>query len=286
VTKDAVEQAALLAARAEELRLEGRGAEAAAVCRQALDLHGDCLAAHLCLARVALPGEDFLGHLRRFHDWMHPRLYLEIGVDAGRTLGLARAPTRAIGVDPSPGAPADLDAETHLYAMESDVFFGTGVAEESLGSEPVDLAFIDGLHQFEQALRDFRNVERYAAAGSIILFHDCLPLDEATASRERRTGFWSGDVWKVIPCLKAVRPRLTVFVIATFPTGLGVLTDLDPSDRSLQDRWKEILELYRRLPFPSSRAEMEAVLEVVPNDPAVIEQRLRATAAGKALQRR
>ncbi len=44
-----------------------------------------------------------------------------------------------------------------------------------------------------------------------------------TASAQRRAGelrFHTGDVWKVVRCLREYRPDLDVFTIATAPTGL------------------------------------------------------------------
>ena len=125
--------------------------------------------------------------------------------------------------------------------MESDAFFASADAGARLGGAPVALAFVDGLHLFEQALRDFLHVERHAARGSVVLFHDCLPLDRATSARERRTGFWSGDVWKLLPILREHRPDLDAFVIPAYPTGLGVVTRLDPSSTRLDgERLEEI----------------------------------------------
>src|SRR5215831_10139014 len=141
-------------AEAERLLSAGRPAEAIATCREALALEPDCVPAHVCMARATLPGDDYLAYLRRFHEALRPGVYLEIGVDAGRTLSLARPPTRAIGVDPSAPAGRAFAAPTRLHSVESDVFFESGEAERELAGAPVDLAFVDGLHLFEQALRD------------------------------------------------------------------------------------------------------------------------------------
>ena len=45
--------------------------------------------------------------------------------------------------------------------MTSDDFFASHDLAQVLGGRPVDLAYIDGMHQFEFALRDFMNLERY-----------------------------------------------------------------------------------------------------------------------------
>ena len=42
-------------------------------------------------------------------------------------------------------------------------------------------AFIDGMHLFEFALRDFMNIERHANWWSVIVFDDMLP--RATSTR-------------------------------------------------------------------------------------------------------
>lgn len=94
---------------------------------------------------------------------------------------------------------------------------------------PIDLVFIDGLHLFEQVLRDIAAVEARCTAESVILVHDCLPIDAVTSSRERTTVVWSGDVWKAIPALRSARPDLRIKTLDVAPTGLGVITGLDPS---------------------------------------------------------
>jgi hypothetical protein len=261
------------AARAGELLAAGDAAAAAAACRRALAIDPDCLAAHVCLARARLPGDDYLAWLARFHAELSPRTYLEIGVDAGRTLSLARPPTLAVGVDPAPIAPRPFAASTLTFTMESDAFFASPEADAIFGAKPVSLAFVDGLHLFEQALKDFVHVERRASPGSVVLFHDCLPLDRATSSRSRTTGFWTGDVWKIVPILAHHRPDLDVFVIPTYPTGLGVVTRLDPSSTLLAERYEAIVGEYLPVEWDASVA-----LPLVANDGPAVLGRLRAAA--------
>jgi hypothetical protein len=268
-----------LVVEAQALLEAGKAGEAIEACRRALAIEPDCLAAHVCMARARLPGDDYLVHLRRFHETLRPRTYVEIGVDAGRTLSLARPPTLAFGVDPAQNEAPAFAAQTRLFAMESDAFFESGQAAEALGGLPIDLAFVDGLHLFEQVLRDFIHLERHAGRGSVVLFHDCLPLDRATASRVRRTGFWTGDVWKIAPILAAHRPDLTVFVIPAWPTGLGVVTGLDPASRALTNRFEQIVAEF--VPMEWSEETDGACLPLVANDgPAILARIGRVGRAG------
>jgi hypothetical protein len=260
------------AAHAGELLAAGRRDQAIAECRRALELEPDCLEAHVCLARAKRPGDDYLVWLRRFHELLRPSIYLEIGVDVGRTLRLARPPTLAIGVDPSPPPAATFAAETHLFGITSDEFFRSAAGTE-LGERPVDLAFVDGLHLFEQALKDFIHLERHAARGSVVLFHDCLPIDAPTASRERATGFWTGDVWKILPILAEHRPDLEVFVIPAYPTGLAVVTRMDPSSAVLEERFDSIVVGRRGAQWNEAA---EARVPAVPNDERSVLARLAA----------
>ncbi len=267
-------EAAAEAARAADRLAAGDAAGAIEACRRALELDSDCLAAHVTLARARLPGDDYLAWLARFHEALAPAVYLEIGVDAGRTLSLARPPTRVFGVDPSPVAPRAFAAPTRTFAMESDAFFSSPRADAALAGTPVGLAFVDGLHLFEQALRDFAHVEKRAARDSVVLFHDCLPLDRATSSRTRSTGFWTGDVWKIVPVLARHRPDLDVFVIPTYPTGLGVVTRLDPASTVLDERFDRIADAFTPVEWDEAAAQ---AMPLVANDAAPVLARLRTS---------
>jgi hypothetical protein len=260
------------AARASDLLAGGDAPGAIGACLRALALDPDCLPAHRTLARARLPGDDYLAWLARFHSALAPAVYLEIGVDAGRTLSLARPPTRALGIDPSPVAPRAFAAPTRTFAMESDAFFSSPRADAALAGAPVSLAFVDGLHLFEQALRDFRHVEKRAARDSVVLFHDCLPLDRATSSRTRKTAFWSGDVWKIVPVLARHRRDLEVFVIPAYPTGLAVVTRLDPASAVLDERFDAIVGEFTPREWDEAAARS---LPLVENDAETVLARLR-----------
>jgi len=255
--------AAEIAADARTLLEAGRSDEAISACLRALEVEPDCLDAHVCLARAKRPGDDYLVWLRRLHERLRPRTYLEIGVDAGRTLRLAQPPTRAIGVDPVAQQGTAFSAETRLFAMESDAFFASAEAARELSGRTIDLAFVDGLHLFEQALRDFMHIERRAERTSVVLFHDCLPLTRSTASRTRATGFWTGDVWKIVPILTAHRPDLDVFIIPAYPTGLAVVTRLDPASRALDERYASLVSRFREAEWDE---KTEAGAPIVTND--------------------
>ena len=80
----------------------------------------------------------------------------------GMSLRMAVSGTRCIGVDPNPILDRELP-DTRIFTLTSDEFFARHDLRDLLGG-PVALAFIDGLHLFEQVLRDFINVERHAGS--------------------------------------------------------------------------------------------------------------------------
>ncbi len=79
----------------------------------------------------------------------------------------------------------------------------------------MDLAFIDARHQFEFAMRDFGNLERYCSHDSVIVVHDCYPVDADSVDREPRSSRWSGDIWRLIGLLKKHRPDLKIYTVGT-----------------------------------------------------------------------
>jgi hypothetical protein len=138
---------------------------------------------------------------------------------------------------------------TTIFRQTSDEFFQRDDLDDVLENQPVDLAFVDGMHLFEFALRDIMHLERRAQPDTTILVHDCCPIDAESASRERKTSRWTGDVWKVILCLRDYRPDLRVTTLGAAPSGLGVIQGLDPSSRVLGDVYDEAVERYRDLNY-------------------------------------
>jgi tetratricopeptide (TPR) repeat protein len=253
-------------ARADCEKARGDTAAAAQSYRKAFELDPYLVEAHASLAGLIWPGPDYLAWLAHFHAIRCPRVYLEIGVATGRTLALARPPTCAIGIDPQAMIQAGFSTETHLYCETSNDFFGANRLNRLLGSAPVDFGFIDGLHLFEQALRDFIHLEARCAPGSLILLHDTIPLDERTQERVATTNFYTGDVWKIVPCLKLYRPDLRVATIAAAPTGLTAVSSLDPSSRVLAERYDEAVARFIDMPYAEAAADLRSLLNIVPND--------------------
>ncbi len=222
---------------------------------------------HVLAVEKEMLGDDYYAWLQLFHGWLKPARYIEIGLGHGRSLALAGPETTAIGIDPYQGFWDKLDyvcphGPATLFPLASDDFFGKYDLREVMAQDTFDLGFIDGLHLFEQALKDFINLERYARKESVILIHDCLPIAPIVAERDRCTGFWTGDVWRIIPCLKTFRPDLKIMTIPTKPSGLGVVTNLDSASTVLSDNYDDIVRYYLTLRCPESFDQRRMVCSV------------------------
>ena len=233
-----------------------------------VEQYPDYPGAQATLAALLMPGPSYRDVLRAIHAALRPETYLELGVAGGATLALATSARVAIGVDPVP-APLEqpLPAGARIVHETSETFFTTRRREDVFGADPVDLAFIDGLHLFETALRDFIETERWCAPGGTVILHDCVPLSAVTATRERRTRFWVGDTWKAAWSLARRRPDLRIRTILTPPSGLVVVRRLDPSSRTLADGFDALVSELRTQSYPLEPGRWPALLNVVPNTP-------------------
>jgi hypothetical protein len=182
----------------------------------------------------------YLDFLRALHEAIAPRTYLEIGIRHGDSLALARCP--AVGIDPEFELHAEVGPDVALFRESSDEYFERADPLKPLGGLPIDLAFIDGMHLAEFALRDFSGVERHARWTSVAVFDDILPRDAEEASRDRRTRAWTGDVFKLLGILERHRPDLICLRVGTEPTGLLLVLGLNPASRVLGDRYDRLVE--------------------------------------------
>ncbi len=201
-----------------------------------------------------LMGENYHVVLARLHSVLKPRTYFEIGCDTGESLSLARC--AAIAVDPSFRF-LNLDIvrsivnrpSLGLYQTTSDRFFVEYDISRILGA-PIDMAFLDGMHRCEFLLRDFINTERYCRRNSVVILHDCLPVERAITTRVQgsepslrahRREWWAGDVWRTALLLKRERPDLQITALDASPTGLIIITNLDPRSTKLPDNYANMV---------------------------------------------
>jgi hypothetical protein len=218
------------------------------------------------LAQIKLGGEYYFNVLAHILSHVKPRTYVEIGVFRGDSLRLAKLPTLAIGIDPAPQLAAPLAANHKVFVETSDTFFAAHDLRAELGGLPVDVAFIDGKHNFEFALRDFANLERHCTRDSIILIQDCYPLDRASAERAPRAVNWSGDIWRLIVLLKKHRPDLSISTIGTPPTGLGLVRNIDPGSRVLFENHDRLCGEFLALDYSYLDEDMPGKLNLFPNE--------------------
>ena len=249
-------------------------AEAAALA--ALAIEPNALPAHLLLSALRLPGPDYRHHLAALHEALTPRCYVEIGIGPGDSLALVRPDTHAVAIDPAPRIEQPIACDRlSLFETASDAFFADPAATASIAPGGFDLAFIDGSHVFEQVLEDFLNLERYAAPDAVIVLHDTLPLDAATASADRATTFWSGDAWKAVAALLDLRPYLRIDTIATAPTGLTLVRNLRPWEPVDKDAKARAITTWKHAAFDAHLRLRATKLVPVPSEPGTIGDLLR-----------
>lgn len=209
--------------------------------------------------------EDRYEFLRRAHDSLAPRGYVEIGVEYGKSLALARC--SALGIDPAPQISESLDQNHVVCASTSDDFFWLTNFPREVG--PIDLCYLDGMHQVEFALRDFMYLERMCNRSSVMVIDDVFPAHPLQGARVRQSRFWTGDVWKMIPILEKYRPDLLLVPVNTSPTGSLIVMGCDPSSRVLWQSYDLIIDRAIRdmTETPDSIVDRTGALD--PQDPLI-----------------
>ena len=147
-------------------------------------------------------------------------------------------------MDPDFRIELEVACDLKLVKATSDEFFARADAVSWFPEGVVDFTFIDGLHIFEYALRDFMSAERLSTTASVVVLDDVLPRSESEAARNQHTLLWAGDVYKVTTVLERYRPDLTTVLLDTDPTGMLLVLGLDPTSTVLADHYDEIVAEY------------------------------------------
>ena len=145
--------------------------------------------------------------------------YLEIGVCQGKTFDKVPA-IRKVAVDPAfrfdHVAMQQAHPEATYHPVPSDDYF----AQHAAPDDEFDLIYLDGLHVYDQTLRDLLNGLEHLQPRGVIVIDDTVPPTSLAAIRERRdfdaerrrTGSdrleWMGDVYKVVHFIQAFCPYL------------------------------------------------------------------------------
>lgn len=172
--------------------------------------------------------------------------YLEVGCRTGRIFANARGKT--IAVDPFFRAETNIigvKPSLHILQQTSDEFFASGLL--SALKARLSFSFLDGMHLFEFLLRDFIGAEKASDPKGVIALHDCCPFSHEMTTRDLSNlpkQAWTGDVWKLIPILMEHRPDLTITALDAAPTGVVLVSGLDPKSKVLEKKYDAIVKAY------------------------------------------
>lgn len=176
--------------------------------------------------------------------------YLEIGCNDGVSFQeitnntATNSLVTAVCVDPDTKAVAThhLTSDAYFDQIFQDIPW-TADGGATLQTEALlDCVFVDGLHEANQAYRDFMNSWRVLKPGGTVLLHDMAPRHEWMASypmhENVKTFNWHGDVWKVVVALRLL-PDAEVVTIDV-DSGVAAVRKR-PNKHPLSNAWKQFL---------------------------------------------
>jgi hypothetical protein len=204
--------------------------------------------------------------------------YLEIGTNKGESFFPVRC-RHKLAVDPGFKIPVHqafkwyiqnpVNFRNRYFKLTSDDFFAKEAELlKQLGF--VDISLVDGLHTYEQSLKDVLNVLKYLNPGGIIIMHDCYPPDETAATpatsideaksilKDAYKNAWCGDVWKTIVYLKEMHSDTLDVCVLNTDFGLGIVRKKNslPFERAIN---KAVFEKIREMDY-----------SLVKNDPSIL----------------
>lgn len=164
--------------------------------------------------------------LQTFLNFFDEPRYLEVGVAGGGTFHQVEAAYK-VAVDPRfrfdwEAEQRDRGPATQYHQVTSDTYFGSIVDAD----QEFDVIYLDGLHTFEQTLRDLNNAVDHLSKGGVILIDDVRPssyqaslpdIEDFRRVRlhlkdERRA--WMGDVYKLVWCIDTFYQNLSYACIS------------------------------------------------------------------------
>ncbi len=234
--------------------------------RRALATSRECTQAYEGLIQAMMPGPSALDVLEALHRMLTPVNYLQLGVERGAALRSVGLETRCVVV--ANGAKLDLDVVSpdELYPMPSKTFFNHHDLRQLFGGAAVDLAFLRGPSSYEVLLEEFIELERSAGARTVVCVEGTYPVEAKSAHRRKRTEQWIGDRWKLVAILKAYRPDLYIQTLPAAPSGLTLITGLDPESKALEEQFEVINRTFAPIGYDYLAVESSTVLNLVPND--------------------
>jgi hypothetical protein len=240
--------------------------------RDALFAGGDSAAGDVQIAPVIpVSRSPYDQILSSIHAELQPATFVEIGMAGGDAL-MRDGQAAAIEINPEIDVEEPSSPHVKLFKKTGDAFFREHSLRQELDGRPVDLALM-GLRLFEQALRNFIRLEKCCTPSSVILVQGCYPAGADTTGRERKdTPLWSGDVWKLIVCLKKYRPELTIHTIDVPPSGLGLITGLNPESDVLSQNMEAIYKEFILMPFDSIAGGKVNALNRIDGHPEAIRE--------------
>ena len=183
---------------------------------------------------------NYLEFLKVLHKKRY-EIYFEIGSRTGDSLSLSQSPS--IAIDPYYQLKCDPVGKKDfclLFQDTSDNFFNKTLPK--LPYFKCELGFIDGMHLFEYALRDFINLAKISSEKALFLFHDTLPWSYEMTTRDYKNiphgAAWTGDIWKLIPILTDMGMKNNINLLTLAPSGL--LAILNPENKIVAEIEKNL----------------------------------------------